>query len=180
MNLLFGDYHEYLQIYDEIPIVKVEEYLNTKKITDKRYFSYFLETQSFNFFLQFDVERAYPLFFNLRRRKYSNYKKRKNTIHINRSNYPKLKTRGKVKKQKNYYKQLSNFSLCDENILMKTLDIENEENKETDEISLILKMNWNEIKETYYVPPFFIEDKQTKSNFISSQIYIAKNEDISS
>ena len=60
MANLLGDYQNYLSFVDDLPLFNEESYLQTKKSTG--FYREFIDTQGFNYFLQFSDIKYFPYF----------------------------------------------------------------------------------------------------------------------
>lgn len=70
MVYLLGDYDKYLSYVDNVPLFNEESYLLTREKRLRLFYKELIETQNFNFFLQFDTKLTCP-YFDRKHQKYS-------------------------------------------------------------------------------------------------------------
>lgn len=123
MANLIGDFTKYLSFVDNFPLFNEESYLQSKPKYNFSFYKEFIETQGFNYFLQFnDIENDFPYYYKksctLNCKYYSTAiqeektKREENYNDLNSKN----KTKNKLFKQNTYIKTSNNLNFDISNV----------------------------------------------------------------
>ena len=158
MVRLFGDYGKYLSFVEGVPLFNKESYLINHSSKDRAFFERIVDSQHFNFFLQYDIKEVFPYFHKLCLRYSNNLKMKSFVKRSNSLSKMKIMSTDKNSSSTTVHNKSNKI------IMNSSLNDNNSDNVSNNSISTILDLKGNDYLENFLITPYYISDSIFTSN----------------